>query len=271
MSTRETIYSNFTYRIPELAHPFGDKVHLLGDVVLLTELAELSQPKTSVARVNRLVRDIYLGIIRHVVAAEFPRKKVTLDTRMIQHTDRGVFHGDIIDPEIDAVAVDVARAGTLASQVIFEFLGEMLNPARVRQDHIYMNRKVDDAGQVVGTTYTGSKIGGPVHNAMVLIPDPMGATGGSMARTVDIYKNEVKGPAAKIIALHLIVTPEYVRYMAKHHPDVSVYAVRYDRGLSPDEVLQQPIGAVGERGLNDHQYIVPGLGGLGELLNNSPV
>lgn len=267
----ETIYNGLSYRIPELQHPFGPNVHLLADVVLLTELAELSQPTTSVARVNRLVRDIYMGLVRYVVAAEFPHKNVSQPTRMIQHTERGVFVGDIIDRETNTVTVDVARAGTLASQVLFEFLGEVLNPARVRQDHIYMNRKVDQAGQVVGTTYTGSKIGGGVTNAMVLIPDPMGATGGSMARTVDIYKKDVEGPPAKIIALHLIVTPEYVAYMQKHHPDVHVYAVRYDRGLSPLAVLSQPIGAAGERGLNDHQYIVPGLGGLGELLNNSPV
>ena len=50
-----------------------------------------------------------------------------------------------------------------------------------------------------------------------------------------------------------------------------VYALRLDRGLSDDDVLQTVPGTYWdrERGLTDHQYIVPGGGGLGEVLNNS--
>ena len=50
-----------------------------------------------------------------------------------------------------------------------------------------------------------------------------------------------------------------------------VYAVRLDRGLSPPDVLETGLGERWdeERGLNDHQYIVPGGGGFGELMNNS--
>lgn len=265
----ETIYNDLHYSIPELKHPYGKNFHLLADVVLLSELAELSRQSTSVARCNRLVRDIYSGLIRYVVAAEFPRVITEVPTRMTQFTDKAVFVGQLVDREVETAVVDVARAGTLSAQVCFEFLGELLNPARVRQDHVYINRKTNDHGQVVGTNYSGSKIGGSVKDAMVLIPDPMGATGGSLAATIDIYKKDIPGPAKKYVAMNLIVTPEYVAHMAQHHPDVIVYAVRMDRGLSPDAVLQQPLGTKGETGLNEKQYIVPGLGGLGELLNNS--
>ena len=50
-----------------------------------------------------------------------------------------------------------------------------------------------------------------------------------------------------------------------------VYALRLDRGLSPPEVLQTMPGERWdeERGLTDHHYIVPGGGGLGEIMNNS--
>lgn len=265
----ETIYRHLDYKLPELAHPYGTNIHLLSDVVLLSELAELSHDKTSVARSNRLVRDLYMGIVRYVVAAEFPRKLVEVPTRMHKTTPRAVFVGELVDPEIDTVVVDVARAGTLAAQTCFEFLGELGKSSRVRQDHVYMNRKVNDAGQVIGTTYSGSKIGGTVKDSLVLIPDPMAATGGSLAKVIDIYKKDVPGPARTYVAMHLIVTPEYVAHMQKHHPDVVVYAVRLDRGMSDDAVLAGPLGSVGECGLNDTQYIVPGLGGLGELLNNS--
>ena len=36
---------------------------------------------------------------------------------------------------------------------------------------------------------------------------------------------------------HLIVTPEYLRKMTTEHPDVGIYAIRLDRGLSPPEIL----------------------------------
>jgi len=50
-----------------------------------------------------------------------------------------------------------------------------------------------------------------------------------------------------------------------------VWTARLDRGLSSAEVLKQRPGTRWneERGLNEHGYIVPGAGGLGELLNNS--
>ena len=71
--------------------------------------------------------------------------------------------------------------------------------------------------------------------------------------------------------MHLIVTPEYLKALQKAHPDVQVYAVRLDRGLSTEEVLQTVPGTHWdrERGLNEHDYIVPGGGGFGEVLNNA--
>jgi hypothetical protein len=50
-----------------------------------------------------------------------------------------------------------------------------------------------------------------------------------------------------------------------------VYALRLDRGLSPPAVLRTEPGThwAEERGLNDIHYIVPGAGGVGEILNNA--
>ena len=106
---------------------------------------------------------------------------------------------------------------------------------------------------------------------MVIVPDPMGATGGSIAGTIDIYKKQVKGKATKYVTAHLIVTPEYIKRMKKDHPDVVVYACRLDRGLSAPDVLRTVPGTRwdDERGLNEKHYIVPGGGGFGEILNNS--
>jgi uracil phosphoribosyltransferase len=71
--------------------------------------------------------------------------------------------------------------------------------------------------------------------------------------------------------MHLIVTPEYIRRVTEAHPDAIIYALRLDRGLSPTRVLKTAPGTHWdeERGLNSIQYIVPGAGGVGEILNNA--
>jgi uracil phosphoribosyltransferase len=88
---------------------------------------------------------------------------------------------------------------------------------------------------------------------------------------VSYYKNSLEGKPAKCIAMHLIVTPEYIRRVHAEHPDVAIYALRLDRGLSEPAVLRTEPGtrAEEEKGLNDRQYIVPGAGGVGEILNNA--
>lgn len=74
----------------------------------------------------------------------------------------------------------------------------------------------------------------------------------------------------KYIALHLVVTPEYLKKVLNHSSKLTVIALRVDRGLSDKKVLDSPLGLYWdqEKGLNEKQYIIPGAGGLGELLNN---
>ena len=69
----------------------------------------------------------------------------------------------------------------------------------------------------------------------------------------------------------MIVTPEYLHAVTTELEDVLVYSLRLDRGLSPPEVLATVPGErwADERGLNASGYIIPGAGGLGEVLNNS--
>ena len=136
-----------------------------------------------------------------------------------------------------------------------------------------MARVLDEASKVIGARIHGSKIGGDVDDAILLFPDPMGATGGSICTALASYKEERMGTPRKTIAAHLIVTPEYVRRVSSQHPGIIVYALRLDRGLSPPEVFDTVPGTLrdAERGLDDRQYIVPGGGGFGELMNNAYV
>ena len=145
---------------------------------------------------------------------------------MIDSSPQAIFEGEVIDRAVRAVTVNIARAGALPSQVAYDLLNETLEPSLVRQDHIIMSRMLGVNEEVVGAGIGGMKIGGDVDEAFLLFPDPMGATGSSLATAIETYKTKVPGKPRRIVNIHLIVTPEYLRTMTKAHPDVLVYAIR---------------------------------------------
>lgn len=258
-----------TYPLSEIEHRYGDNVHILDDPYLTTQLAVLCSPATTQPLFNDLIRQLYTSLIRIVINHEFPRVFVEMDTRMRASTPQGVFRGEIIDQSAPAVVVDIARAGILPSQVCYDTLNSILHPQVVRQDHLIVARTTDAGEHVTGAAISGRKIGGPVDGCFVLFPDPMGATGGSLATALADYDD--RGQARRRITLNLIVTPEFIRTLQARCPDVVIYALRLDRGMSPPDVLATVPGTHPDResGLNEKQYIVPGGGGFGELMNNS--
>jgi uracil phosphoribosyltransferase len=270
---RDSLYESIPFQRNELDHRYGANVHLLANPFLLSQLATLCAKGTYQPQVNRLVALLYSDLVKTVINAEFPRKAAAIPTRMVDHTPQGIYQGEVVDPEVRAVTVNIARAGTLPSQVTYDLLNVTLSPQLVRQDHIIMSREIDAAERVVGSNIGGAKIGGDIDDAFVLFPDPMGATGGSLSTAIRMYKDKVPGRPRRILCLHLIVTPEYLRRMTTDHPDAVIYALRLDRGLSPPEVFGTAPGTFWEkeRGLDDRQYIVPGGGGFGELMNNAYV
>ena len=78
-----------------------------------------------------------------------------------------------------------------------------------------------------------------------LIIDPMLATGGSMVATIDLLK--AKG-CCNIKALVLVAAPEGVKAVNEAHPDVTIYTAALDSHL------------------NEHGYIIPGLGDAGDKI-----
>lgn len=266
-------YEKLSFRLPELEHRYGPNVHLVGTPYQLSLLATLCAKVTGQPQVNTLVRALYTELITLVVSHAFPRTTAAIPSRMIDHTPLGVYQGEIVDPQVRAVTVNIARAGTLPSQVVYDLLNTLLEPALVRQDHLIMSRTLDGAEHVVGSSIGGVKIGGDVDGAFLLFPDPMGATGGSLSTAIELYKKKVPGAIRRIVCLNLIITPEYIRRLTADHPEVLIYALRLDRGLSPPDVLETVPGErwSEERGLDDRQYIVPGGGGMGEVMNNAYV
>ncbi|MFP5519108.1 MAG: uracil phosphoribosyltransferase, partial [Bdellovibrionia bacterium] len=192
-------------------------------------------------------------------------------TRMKDYHPEAVISGTRIAHDNKAIVVNLARAGTFPSHICYDFLHNFLPPENVRQDHIFASRATDNSMNVIGTDLSAAKIGGDVVNSTVFFPDPMGATGNTIVSALEHYKKNLKGPARRYIALHLIVTPEYLKKVNTAHPDLEIYTFRVDRGLSSPDVLNSPYGKYWdqEKGLNEKGYIVPGGGGFGEIMNNS--
>jgi uracil phosphoribosyltransferase len=261
------------YQVSERPHHYGKNVHLLSDPFLHSHLARLCSVDTYQPVINELVTTIYSSMLKIVVNQEFPQKSQITESRMTAHHPEGAFTSPILDSETPVVSVNLARAGTLPSHVCYNSLNYFMNPATVRQDHISIARRVatsqGSAGKVTGSDVSGHKIGGTINDSIVLFPDPMGATGSTLVEALNLYKTH--GTAKKLISLHCIVTPEYLKRVTQVHPDLIIYAIRLDRGLSPAEVLKTLPGKNWdlEKGLNSQDYIVPGGGGFGEIMNNA--
>lgn len=264
-------YESLSYGLNEIEHHYGEQVHILSDPFALTQLARLCSPQVGQPTFNRLIQTLYRRLLIEVINREFPRREASIDSRMKESTERGVFAGEVIDEGTEVVTVDIARAGILPSHACYTCLNELIEPANVRQDHLIMSRVTNRDDEVVGAEVSGEKVGGPVDGRIVLFPDPMGATGSSMSTALEFYKETSGGEPLRLITLNLICTPEFITRMKNDHPEAQLYALRLDRGMSTPEALASVPGQLidQESGLNDKDYIVPGGGGFGELMNNA--
>jgi uracil phosphoribosyltransferase len=271
MSLNDYIGQHPAGSFPEQQHHYGEKIHLIGNNFTNSLLAKFGSPELSGVLLFNYLKLCYQSLLQAAILKHYAAPNQIVTSRMIEHTPKGKFSSLLIDPEIRSVVVDVARAGIYPAQVCYEMLSLITNPSNIRQDHIYINRKVNDAGQVIGNTLAGSKIGGDIANSMVIFPDPMGATGGTLSYVLSHYYEKTKSKPLGVIALHLIITPEYIKRVTKDCPEIEVYALRLDRGLSTPKALAAIPGTFKDEefGLNEFQYIVPGAGGVGEVLNNS--
>ncbi|MGO3743435.1 uracil phosphoribosyltransferase [Kerstersia sp.] len=89
------------------------------------------------------------------------------------------------------------------------------------------------------------KLASDMDQRLALIIDPMLATGGSMVATIDLLK---RAGCRDIRALVLVAAPAGIEKVQSRHPDVDIYTASIDQGL------------------NEHGYIVPGLGDAGDRI-----
>ena len=89
------------------------------------------------------------------------------------------------------------------------------------------------------------KLPADIDGRLVIVVDPMLATGGSAADAITLIK---KRGATNIRLLNLVAAPEGVARVQSEHPDVEIYCAALDERL------------------NEHAYIIPGLGDAGDRL-----
>ena len=89
------------------------------------------------------------------------------------------------------------------------------------------------------------KLPADINNRIVIVCDPMLATGGSACDAIDMLKER---GCHNIRLLNLVGSPEGIKKVQEKHPDVDIY-----------------IAALDEK-LNEHAYIVPGLGDAGDRI-----
>ena len=89
------------------------------------------------------------------------------------------------------------------------------------------------------------KLPADIDGRLVIVVDPMLATGGSAADAITLIK---KRGATTIRLLNLVAAPEGVAKVQSEHPDVDIYCAALDERL------------------NEHAYIIPGLGDAGDRL-----
>lgn len=226
------------------------KFTLLDTPYNLSLLAELGRSETHQPLISHIIALLYANMFGVIADAELKQEKVSVKTRIYKKDKAGVFIGNIIKKDQKAVVADVIRAGIQPSHQFYLKLCEILEPSGVRQDHI-MSQRIETAKGVTGISLLGSKIGGSVQGSVVFIPDPMGATGHSMEEVISHYLKNY-GKPEKFVIINLVVTPQYLSRLKQiKNADIRVYAARKDKGLTKDD------------------YIIPGLGGVGEIINNT--
>ena len=135
----------------------------------------------------------------------------------------------------EIAVVPILRAGLAMETGILR----LMPTARVGHVGIYR-----DPSTLEPHTYY-CKLPPDIGERQVLVVDPMLATGGSAVESVDLLKER---GARTITLMVLIAAPEGIRRLHAEHPDVDIYTA-----------------AVDER-LDDHGYILPGLGDAGDRL-----
>ena len=203
------------------------QVHLIDHPLVQHKLTLMRRKEASTNSFRRL-----LGELASLMAYEVTRDMAVQDIEI--ETPMETMTGKVIDGK-KLVFVSILRAGT-------GILDGMLNVVPgARVGHIGLYR---DPKTLVAVEYY-FKMPENMDARDVIVVDPMLATGNSAIAAVERIK-ELKPKSIKFVCL--LTCPEGIEAMTRAHPDVPIYTAAIDRQL------------------NEHGYILPGLGDAGDRI-----
>ena len=204
------------------------KVTVIDHPLIQHKLTIMRMKETGTKDFRQLLEEISM-LMTYEITRDFPLKDVEIETPM------GKCTGKQLAASRKVCVVPILRAGLgLQSGVV-----NMIPTAKV--GHIGLYR---DPETLKPVEYY-CKMPSDIAERTMLVVDPMLATGGSASAAITMLKE--KG-AKNLILMCLVAAPEGVQVINEDHPDVPVY-----------------VAAVDDK-LNDHGYIVPGLGDAGDRI-----
>ena len=200
---------------------------VIGHPLIQHKLAVLRRKETSKKKFKELVDEIAM-LMAYEVTKDLPLEPVEIETPLEKTTQMMVSGKKL-------TVVPILRAGLGMVEGVVRLM------PGVRVGHIGLYRDHDTLQPV---DYYFKIPAEPEERDFILL-DPMLATGGSAAAAVASLKRQ---GAKRVRLLCLVAAPEGVKRMLDEHPDVHVYTAALDRQL------------------NEHGYILPGLGDAGDRL-----
>jgi uracil phosphoribosyltransferase len=203
------------------------EVHVLDHPLIQHKLTLMRRQETSTTNFRRLLNEIG-ALMAYEVTRDAPMHEVEIRTPL------ETMQSKLIDGK-KLVFVPILRAGT---GLLDGFLN-VVPGARVGHVGLYRDPKT-----LVAVEYY-FKLPGGMQERDAIVLDPMLATGNSAVAAVERLKETQPRP---IRLLCPVAPPEGHRNFQQAHPDVQIYTAAVDRQL------------------NDHGYIVPGLGDAGDRI-----
>ncbi len=203
------------------------EVHVLDHPLIQHKLAILRNENTGVKEFRELISEI-AGLMCYEATRNLPTEEVEVKTPVAVAKCRM-----LSGKKLAIVPVLRAGLGMVDSMV------DLIPSAKI--GHIGLYR--DPETHMPVEYYC--KLPEDIENRVVFVVDPMLATGGSAVAAIDFLK--ARG-CRNIIMMNIIGCPEGVKVVQEAHPDVEMY-----------------LAAVDEK-LNDHAYIIPGLGDAGDRI-----
>ena len=165
-------------------------------------------------------------LMTYEVARNLPLQEVEVATPVAKTTGYKVA-GDIF-------VVPILRAGLgLLTGVL-----KMIPDARVGFIGLYRDEETHEPHEYY------CKLPDPIDQRLIVVLDPMLATGGSAIAAIDFIKAH-GGKSIKFMSI--IAAPEGVERLAKAHPDVQIYCGNIDRQLNKDAYICPGLGDAGDR------------------------